>query len=311
MSWPRVCGPMVKNMQRKIQAKKRGNALGFWFFRTALRFFGLRGTYGFLYFVCLYYLIFDQEAVAGAAAYVKRRFPADSGIKAYLHIYRLFVSQGKQLVDRYSALSGLRQFEVTMQGYEKLMAMAGQSGRGFILLTAHFGNWQIAMSSLKEIGKTVYLLMRPQDNQALEGALRLSGAGPNIKLISPESDLGGVVAVMSALEQGCIVSIMGDRSYDFNCLAVDFLGGKAKFPYGAFAVAAACCVPVVVLLSAKVGHGRYRVDAASVFAPVYRGGQDKKEQLKGYVQVFAARLESFARQYPYQCFLFQDIWENR
>ena len=56
-------------------AKRRGNALGFWFFRTALRLTGLCGAYGLLYLVCAHYALFDRAAVAGADAYLRRRFP--------------------------------------------------------------------------------------------------------------------------------------------------------------------------------------------------------------------------------------------
>ena len=46
---------------KKNVERKRGNRLGLWFFRTAIRILGLRGAYGFLYFVSLYYLVFDRE----------------------------------------------------------------------------------------------------------------------------------------------------------------------------------------------------------------------------------------------------------
>ncbi|MGQ9499181.1 MAG: hypothetical protein ACUVQ6_02230 [Dissulfurimicrobium sp.] len=57
-----------------MQGRKRGNRLGFAFFRVSLAFFGLRGVYGLLYFVCLYYVLFDRNAYNTAMAYVKRRF---------------------------------------------------------------------------------------------------------------------------------------------------------------------------------------------------------------------------------------------
>jgi len=63
---------------RKIEAKKRGNTLGVWFFKVFLRFFGLRGAYGLLYIVCIYYVLFDRSAVSGALAYIKRRFPCSA-----------------------------------------------------------------------------------------------------------------------------------------------------------------------------------------------------------------------------------------
>lgn len=43
-------------------------------FKASLKIFGLSGTYGLLYFVCLYYLVFDRAAVASSMAYIRRRF---------------------------------------------------------------------------------------------------------------------------------------------------------------------------------------------------------------------------------------------
>ena len=84
----------------ELPARKRGNRLGFWFFKTSLRAFGLRGAYGLLYVVCLYYLAFDRPAVRGAMAYIRRRFPGAGAARRLLLVYRLFINQGKNLIDR-------------------------------------------------------------------------------------------------------------------------------------------------------------------------------------------------------------------
>lgn len=296
-------------MKVKMKTKKRGNALGFWFFKTSLRVVGLRGTYGFLYFVCLHYLIFDKEAVKGALAYFKHRFPTAGLIKLYFYVYRLFISQGIQLIDRYALISGNKKIDVSIKGYDKLLSLCQSSQKGFILLTAHFGNWQIAMSSLKDMPKTVYLLLRPEDNAALEESLRISGISSRIKIISPESDLGGVIEVMKALQEGSVVSIMGDRRYGFDYIEADFFSEKAGFPYGAFSIAAAAKVPIVVLLSARESYCKYVADISGIISPQCSLGRNKKEQLRPFVKEFASMLERVSLDYPFQCFLFQDIWD--
>jgi predicted LPLAT superfamily acyltransferase len=297
-------------MKVKIKTKKRGNALGFWFFKTSLRIFGLRGTYGFLFFVCLHYLIFDKEAVKGALAYFKRRFPRAGLIKSYYCVYRLFISQGIQLIDRYALVSGMKKFDVDIKGYDELLSLCGSSQKGFILLTAHFGNWQIAMSALKNIPRTVYLLLRPEDNAAVEESLRISGVSSRVKIISPESDLGGVIEVMKALEEGHVVSIMGDRRYGFDYIETEFFLDKAGFPYGAFSMAAAGKVPIVVLLSTRESHRKYTVDLSGTIHPQYSAGRNKKDQLRPYVKEFVSMLERVSLDHPFQCFLFQDIWDS-
>ena len=295
---------------RKIIAKRRGNALGFYFFRVFLKVVGLRGAYGFLYFICLHYLLFDRQAVDRALAYAKRRFPGSGFLALRLHVYRLFLGQGKQLIDRFATISKNETFDIKVEGLERLTEILRDRQEGFILLTAHVGNWQIALTTLKNLNRTVHLVMRPEDNPAVERSLHISKEGDFIRTISPETELGGVVQIMNALKQGDIVSIMGDRKYSFEALGVSFLGDKAYFPYGAFAIAAAASCPIVVLLSAKIAYKQYLIDVSNVLHPRYDGALHKKEQLRSFVQQFAMFLDTYTQRYPYQFFLFHDIWKS-
>jgi len=298
-------------LTRKIAVKKRGNALGFWFFKVSLRLFGLKGAYGLLYFVCLHYLFFDRLAVSAALAYVNKRFRKGGFLKRRLHVYRLFINQGKQLLDRYAAITGAKVFDIQLKGYEKLKTLLGDSKQGIILLTAHVGNWQVAMTTLKELNQTVYLLMRPEDNPAVQSSLNISPEQSHIKIISPEQYLGGTLEVMKALGEGNIVSIMGDRRYGFDALGISFLENKAYFPFGAFSIAASSKCPIIILLSAKLSWCRYIVDVSHVLYPRYEGQGIKREQLRKYVQEFAGILDKYVQEYPYQCFLFHDVWNKR
>lgn len=298
-------------VSRKIGAKKRGNTLGVWFFKVFLRFFGLRGAYGLLHIVCIYYVLFDRSAVYGALAYIKRRFPQHALLRRLLHVYLLFVSQGKQLIDRYAIVSGHEIFDIQIRGYEQIESLVRNSTHGIILLTAHVGNWQVAMTALKKLKKTVYLVMRPEDNPAVQSSLRISREQNHIKIISPEQDLGGIVEIMNKLKEKHIVSIMGDRRYGFKAVEVSFLGEKAWFPYGGFTIAAAAKCPVVVLLSEKVSAYKYIVDVSNVLYPCYESGKDKHHQLQQWVQKFAALLEAYTYKHPYQYFLFHDVWEEK
>src|SRR5574341_349769 len=101
--------------------RKRGNRLGFWFFRAAVRVFGLRGAYGLLYFVGLYYLAMDRAVVSASLAYVKRRFPGHGALRRVFDVYLLFVSQGKNLIDRFAVASGYEDIDVRIKGYDRVL----------------------------------------------------------------------------------------------------------------------------------------------------------------------------------------------
>jgi len=304
--------PAVSRNEKKERGpRQRGNRLGFWFFETALRLFGLRGAYGLLYIVCSYYLLFDRAAVRAALAYTTRRFPGDGRVRQLANAYRLFISQGKTLIDRYYLASGLGDFRVDLNGYDKVEEVLSESEQGFILLTSHVGNWQVVMTFLEKMRKRIHLLMRPEDNPAVKESLHIDGEDDMIKVISPEQFLGGVVEMMNVIKDGDVVSIMGDRSYGYSSLNVSFLGEEARFPYGAFTIAAASGRPVVVLLSAKISTRHYRIDIVDVLRPGYKGRKNKEEQLKVWVQQYAALVEAYLQAYPFQCFLFHDIWNRR
>ena len=292
---------------RKIEARKRGNTLGFWFFKVSLRCFGLRGAYGLLYSVCSYYLLFDRSAVHAAMAYVRRRFPGHGTLRRLAHVYRLFISQGVTLIDRYYLMYGGPGMKSRLVGMEKLTSLL-ESGKGFILLTAHLGNWQVVMTALSQFDRKVYLVMRPEDNPAVAENLKISDSAGNIAIISPEGALGGVVEIMEAIKSGGIVSIMGDRSYSFSSVDVRFLGDPARFSCGAFHIAALAGCPVVTLLSAKTAVYEYEVSVSAVVHPRYEPKIPKKDQLRKWVQDFAGVMEDYVVRYPYQCFLFYDIW---
>ena len=291
------------------RAKKRGNHLGVGVFKMAMRLTGLRGAYGLLYFVCAYYVWFDRSAFRTAASYLRRRFPDRTHAQLRRDAYRLFISQGKNLIDRHALVAGAFHFKSEIKGYEKIEGLAAE-GKGFVLLTSHTGNWQAAMAALGKMDKTVHLLMRPEDNAAMRDAMQVDAEKSRIKVISPDQYLGGVVEMMKALEQGDVVSIMGDRTYGADGVLVDFFGESACFPYSAFQIAASVGCPVAVMLSSKTGTKSYSVEIADLFHPVLSRKGNRKDQLGEWVQRYANTLQAYLEDHPFQYFIFHDIWKD-
>jgi predicted LPLAT superfamily acyltransferase len=289
--------------------RKRGNKLGFWFFRAAAVLFGLRGAYGLLYFVCLYYVIFDRPVVTASLAYTRRRFPDHGALRQLFNVYLLFISQGKTLVDRYYVAAGGTGIRMEMAGYEKIKDHLS-SGKGMIFLTAHVGSWQVSMTALTNLRRRVNIMMRPEDNAAVKEALNIDTDRDLIRILNTDGALGGVIEALKAIGSGEIVSIMGDRTYGYASAAASLLGGEVRFPYGAFSLAAAARCPVAVLLSARAGMNYYVTDVSNVIEPPAGARGGKKADIDRCVGEFARILEDFAVRYPYQWFVFRDMWKG-
>ncbi len=297
-------------MPETIEKTPRGNAIGFWFFKIFLRFGGLYAAYMLLLGVSLHYWLFDKKTVKSSTAYLKRRFPLDSKAVIRLKVYKLIFNQGKQLIDRAAHTAGIVKFDINFMGRDILNEIIA-SKKGFILLTAHAGNWQLAMTELNMLEKKIFLVILDENNNAVRKALNINDDNSIFGIISPEQHLGGIVPVVKELNCGNAVSYMGDRPYGFESVKIDFMGDKAHFPYGAFAIAAATKVPIVTALASKTGLKTYKVDFTNIIKPEYKSRANKKMQLTEWVQEYADILNNFFQEYPYHCFLFHDVWKNK
>ena len=286
--------------------KGRGNALGFWFFRMALRGTGLRGAYGLLYFVCAYYVLFDRAAVAAADAYVRRRFPGRSWGWRRLAAYRLFIQQGKCLIDRHAHNVGHTRFSFSQENFPEICRRLEPLANGLVVLLSHTGGWQLALPHLRLLTgeKPVSLLMNAAETPDVQAHVRGDDAGFHV--ISPEAGPACVVEMVARLQKGEIVSIMGDRAYGGQTVEVSFLGEPARFPASAFAVARAAQSPVLALFVAKIGVASYAMESKLFAAP----SREDRQSIRAGVGLFAEALEAFVSRHPYQCFLFDDIWGN-
>lgn len=297
---------IAEQVQSKTETKPkaRGNPLGFWFFRTALKLTGLRGAYGLLYIVCAHYMIFDAEARALAGAYVRRRFPLQRRLARLIRVYRLFVSQGKCLLDRHALNAGAVAFDVADERVRELMKEL--DGSGFVLLLSHAGGWQLALPFLRNMSdsRRVSLLMNEAESVEIRKHVRGDDGGFNV--ILPTDGPGCVVEMVMRLQQGEIVSLMGDRAYGGQTAPVQFMGEEAQFPVSAFAVARAAKCPVVVLFAPKTGFKRYTLE---VFTVAEVDSADRSS-IRTCLQRYVDLLTDFTQRYPLQCFLFHDVWKK-
>lgn len=292
---------------RRIAARSRGTSFGLWWFRMLIHLLGLRAAYAWLYVVAGYYFLFDRPAIVVSIAYLKRRFPEHSRLRLRLSVYRLFLDHGRALIDRYCLAVKPELFRLRILGYEKIRDAIVAQRKGFVLLTSHVGNWQAVMVALRRMERPVCLLMRDEDNAAVRRTFRYEETFPDLRVISPEQALGGVVELMRLIESGHVVAMMGDRGYGFRTMGVSFVGDTAAFPQGPFSIAAAMDCPVVVLLSARVAPRAYDVEIADVIHP-RQEGHTRKQQVGASLQRYADLLNDYLVKYPYQSSLFYDVW---
>src|SRR5262245_49761137 len=145
--------------------------------------------------------------------------------------------------------------------------------RGYLVLTGHFGNWEISNYMSGLLGFHTYAIARPLDNPHLDRFLRRFRQKTGQTLLSKKGDLDRTQAV---LRRGQILGAMCDQDAGPRGVFVDFFGRPASTYKSIALLALEHHVPVCVVGLYKVGPGmKYEgVYGDMIFPEDYSGRPD-------------------------------------
>ncbi len=218
----------------------------------------------------------------------------------------VFVNFGIYLVDFFYLMKGSPGYlekTVRLTGIENIHK-ALEAGRGCIILTAHFGNWEMGGCVLAKQGFGLNVVaLAHSDGRINDLFLRQRrAAGINvIPLGKARTDC------QNALKRGEAVAILGDRLYGDHGIEIDFFGKKAIVPRGGALLSLKNGSPVVLVFAHKEGDINH-----VVCDPPYlvRREGDKDKELAEIIQRFIRRLEFYIKKYPSQWFMFNSAWKE-
>jgi predicted LPLAT superfamily acyltransferase len=292
-------------------SKSIGSDFGHRFFYLLIRCAGRQGAYIFLHFVVLFYVLFTPSIRKKSDYYLSRRFKGRSRVRRLTDSYRIYVNLGKALIDRaVIGILGEDRIAMTFPEQQKVFDIL-KEGSGMILMTAHVGCWQTAMSTLKFLDAPVNLLLTREEGDVDRHYFEHAGIACPYNIIDPRGYMGGVLEMMGLLKRGEVLSVMGDRLLGSakGAVKVEFLGGEVLFPISGFKIAAATGAPIVVLFSYKSGPAGYTLKVPEVIRVPGETGKKNSDFLP-YVKAFAAALEAYTVAHPYQFFNFYDMWRE-
>lgn len=307
-------GCLCKTMSIKIlkynSLAEFGEALGHGIFYLTLRLTGHIGAYLLLVPVISFYVIFSRKIHRILKPYLSRRFPEHNAWQLWWDVFHTVHSFGKVLVDRaWLGIKSGAKLEGTFDGGEKLENLIN-SGKGFILLIAHLGNWQSALSHLSDLPVKVHALMEFEEEAVSKHFFELQKKASPFHIIKADGFLGGLVEATVALQNGEAVTIMGDRFVGGPFAEVPFLGTPVRLPIAAYALAAQTGVPVVVIFAEKNSRLYYTLRIWDILYPHYEHRDQRQEKLAIYTKRFSEALENYVRKHPYQWYNFYDFWRQ-
>jgi predicted LPLAT superfamily acyltransferase len=252
--------------------------------------------------IALYFFVSSPAARATSREYLRRCLGREPRLaERFAH----FMAFATTIHDRLYFLQERDDlFEVEVVGPEKLPAT------GVLLFGAHLGSFEaLRAAGLRHGHRRVTMAMYEENARQLNGIL--AALSPDmLRDIVPLGHAGSMIALSERLDAGDLVGVLADRTLGAEpTLQVDFLGAPAAFPTGPMRMAAALRRPVFMMVGLYLGGNRYKV-AFEPLADFSTVAGDRTEAVADGVRAYAARLEHWCREAPFNWFNFFDFWRR-
>jgi KDO2-lipid IV(A) lauroyltransferase len=181
------------------------------------------------------------------------------------------------------------------------------SGRPLLLVTGHFGNWEMGGYALGLLGFTTHAIARPLDNPYLDDFLRRFRERTGQKVLAKHGDFD---AMQALLDQGGVLATLADQDAGPRGLFVDFFGRPASTHKAVALMALQYNVPLVVVGTPKVGEPmQYQAIAADMILPEEYA--DRPDAVRAMTERFTSALEGLIRRHPEQYFWLHRRWKHQ
>ncbi len=243
---------------------------------------------------------------AASRAYLARVLgrPA-TGLDVFHHMF-VFAGAILERVFLLSGQTGAFRFEIV--GQEHVDAIVA-SGRGGVLLGAHFGSFEALRHLRTRCPVPVKALMYKVNAGSLTRLLEAIDPTMAASII----EIGGTAAMLQvheAVAAGALVGMLADRSpAGSRCIPTSFFGESAHLPTGPVQVAASLGCPVLTFAAVRLAPRRYRITFAPFAERIVLERATRQADLACAVQKYADWLEAGCRAHPFNWFNFYPFWE--
>jgi Kdo2-lipid IVA lauroyltransferase/acyltransferase len=180
-------------------------------------------------------------------------------------------------------------------------------GGPIIMLSGHFGNWEMAGYLFGVFGFPPHSVARALDNPYLDTFLRRFRERSGQRMIPKK---GGYDQMLAVLRDGGVLSFLADQDAGERGMFVEFFGRPASTHKAIALLALEHRAPVVVGYARRVGPGfRYEVACEEIIEPdEWTGTADDARLL---TQRYTKTLESIIRRDPEQYLWLHRRWKHQ
>ncbi len=181
------------------------------------------------------------------------------------------------------------------------------SGRPVLIVTGHFGNWEMAGYAMAMLGFQSYAVARPLDNPHLDRFLRQFRERTGQTLLNKKGDLDRIEQI---LQSGGTICTLADQDAGQRGLFVEFFGRPASTHKAIALLALKHHAAVAVAGIRKVGEPlRFEAHVTDVIPP--KAFETMANPVRELTQRFTSALERLARIDLRQYFWLHRRWKHQ
>src|SRR4051812_9769271 len=196
---------------------------------------------------------------------------------------------------------------IELERFTESLALLLRRQQGLIMLTGHYGNWEILGYVLATLGFPTTSIARPLDNPYLSEWIFGVRERTGQRIIAKKGATGEVVDV---LDHHGVVGFIADQNAGSKGLFVDFFGRKASTYKSIGLLAMQYDVPVIVGYARRTGRPfHFQCGAQDVIYPADWKSQD--DPLRYITQRYTKAIEDMVRADPAQYLWVHRRWKTR
>ncbi|NTW48993.1 MAG: lysophospholipid acyltransferase family protein, partial [Chlorobiales bacterium] len=185
--------------------------------------------------------------------------------------------------------------------YEKAL----NKGKGSVLVSAHFGNWELLALCSGLLLKPITVITKAQSNSFIDRKINEWRSMHGNRMVGMKQ---APRECIRELRTGGIVTMLSDQSGPKDGYFTTFLGQDASIFLGAAVFALRTGSPLLVGMCIRTGIGKYRTEIIEI--PM-DGLTSDDESVKLLAERYIRVIEAYVRRYPSQWFWLHNRWKRK
>ena len=194
---------------------------------------------------------------------------------------------------------------VTFEGIEHV-EQALAHGKGAIVLTGHFGNWELLAASISATVAPLTPIVRELRSPRLNALVSHYRKKAGYATIDRDT---GIRQALQCLRRNELLGIVADVDTTVSGVFVDFFGRRAYTPYSPVALALKTGAAILPTFIIRQPDGSHRAIIEPPLA--LKRTSTKERDLFVNTQQFTKIIESYIRQYPAQWIWMHQRWKTQ